>query len=145
MDGEGYFWHAARSDDMMKVGGIRVSPVEVESTLISDVAVVECTVVANMDESNLVKPKAYVVLREGVQASDKLAKNLIDFARGEMAGCKRPRWIEFVDDLPRLQPARSSASSCADGYISPALRGPQPHVWSPIEPNETARYASSHR
>jgi len=86
---------------MLKVGGIWVSPVEVESTLISHEAVVECAVVAHMDESNLVKPKAYVVLKEGVQANDELAKELINFARSGMAGYKRPRWIEFVDDLPK--------------------------------------------
>jgi benzoate-CoA ligase family protein len=101
MDDDGYFWHAGRSDDMMKVGGIWVSPVEVESNLISHEAVVECAVVAHMDESNLVKPKAYVVLKEGVQASDNLAKDLISYARNEMASYKRPRWIEFVDDLPK--------------------------------------------
>jgi benzoate-CoA ligase family protein len=101
VDDDGYFWHAGRSDDMMKVGGIWVSPVEVESALISHEAVVECAVVAHMDESDLVKPKAYVVLKEGVQASDNLAKDLIRFARSEMAGYKRPRWIEFVDDLPK--------------------------------------------
>ncbi len=101
VDDDGYFWHAGRSDDMMKVGGIWVSPVEVESTLISHEAVVECAVVAHMDESDLVKPKAYVVLKEGVQASDNLAKDLISYARNEMASYKRPRWIEFVDDLPK--------------------------------------------
>ena len=100
-DDDGYFWHAGRSDDMMKVGGIWVSPVEVESTLISHEAVMERAVVANMDESNLVKPKDYVVLNEGVSASDLLVKDLISYSRNEMADYKRPRWIEFIDDLPK--------------------------------------------
>jgi benzoate-CoA ligase family protein len=100
-DEEGYFWHAGRSDDMMKVGGIWVSPVEVESTLISHEAVVECAVVAQLDEADLVKPKAYIVLMEGHRSDDALAKELIDYARHEMADYKRPRWIEFVDELPK--------------------------------------------
>lgn len=101
VDKDGYFWHAGRSDDMMKVGGIWVSPVEVESTLIGHEAVVECAVVAETDEADLVKPKAYVVLGEGHNASNALAQELIQYARDEMADYKRPRWIEFVDELPK--------------------------------------------
>ncbi|MCG8458053.1 MAG: glycosyltransferase family 39 protein, partial [Holophagales bacterium] len=65
-DDDGYFWHAGRSDDMLKVGGIWVSPVDVESTLIAHEAVLECAVVGMVDQSDLVKPKAFVVLQEGV-------------------------------------------------------------------------------
>src|SRR6185295_13547307 len=61
VDDKGYYWHVGRSDDMLKVGGIWVSPVEVESTLISHPAVVECAVVGQKDASDLVKPKAYVI------------------------------------------------------------------------------------
>jgi acyl-coenzyme A synthetase/AMP-(fatty) acid ligase len=61
----------------------------------------ECAVVAQMDEADLVKPKAYIVLMEGYQADDVLAQELIDYARREMAGYKRPRWIEFVHELPK--------------------------------------------
>ncbi|MEK6587721.1 MAG: AMP-binding protein, partial [Chloroflexota bacterium] len=101
VDEDGYYWHAGRSDDMLKVGGIWVSPVEVESTLISHEAVVECAVVARIDESGLVKPKAYVVLKQSVEGSDELARQLIDYCRANMAEYKRPRWIEFVDELPK--------------------------------------------
>lgn len=101
IDPDGYFWHAGRSDDMLKVGGIWVSPVEVESTLISHEAVVECAVVAQTDEAGLVKPKAYVVLKEGFTGSEALARDLIDYCRASMAGYKRPRWIEFVGELPK--------------------------------------------
>ncbi len=101
VDDDGYFWHAGRSDDMMKVGGIWVSPVEVESTLISHEAVVECAVVAQRDQDDLVKPKAYVILKEGYQASEALADDLIEYCQTEMAAYKRPRWIEFVDELPK--------------------------------------------
>ncbi|MHC4959577.1 MAG: benzoate-CoA ligase family protein [Planctomycetota bacterium] len=100
-DEDGYYWHAGRSDDMMKVGGIWVSPVEVESTLISHEAVVECAVVAERDSAELVKPLAFVVLKEGVEASEELAETLIAYCREEMADYKRPRRIEFVDELPK--------------------------------------------
>ena len=101
VDADGYYWHAGRSDDMMKVGGIWVSPVEVESTLIGHESVLECAIVAQEDEHALIKPKAYVVLKDGVKPSDSLAKELIDYCRNEMAAYKRPRWIAFVDELPK--------------------------------------------
>ncbi|MDQ4075712.1 MAG: benzoate-CoA ligase family protein [Chloroflexota bacterium] len=101
VDEDGYYWHAGRSDDMMKVGGIWVSPVEVESTLIGHPSVLECAIVEKADAENLVKPKAFVVLTEGYEPTDELAEELIEHCRREMAGYKRPRWIEFVDELPK--------------------------------------------
>ncbi len=101
VDEAGYYWHAGRSDDMMKVGGIWVSPVEVESALISHPAVLECAIVERADAANLLKPKAFVVLRSSYEASDALAQELIDHCRSQMAAYKRPRWIEFVDELPK--------------------------------------------
>jgi len=101
VDQEGYYWHAGRSDDMLKVGGIWVSPVEVESVLINHPAVLECAVVGHPDQSNLIKPKAVVVLNEGYGASTELATELIDYCKEKMAAYKRPRWIEFVDELPK--------------------------------------------
>jgi acyl-coenzyme A synthetase/AMP-(fatty) acid ligase len=101
VDADGYYWHAGRSDDMLKVGGIWVSPVEVESTLVSHAAVLECAVVGQQDSSNLVKPKAFVVVKEGVAATDQLREELVAYCREKMADYKRPRWIEFVDQLPK--------------------------------------------
>jgi benzoate-CoA ligase family protein len=98
MDDNGYYWHAGRSDDMLKVGGIWVSPVEVESTLLSHPAVLEVAVVGQADASNLIKPKAIVVLKEGQTAT---ADELIAHCREKMAEYKRPRWIEFVPELPK--------------------------------------------
>jgi len=86
---------------MLKVGGIWVSPVEVESTLVSHPGVIECAVVGKPDQDNLVKPKAFVVLQEGYAASPELAEELIDYCRKGMAEYKRPRWIEFVEELPK--------------------------------------------
>jgi benzoate-CoA ligase family protein len=101
VDEDGYYWHAGRSDDMLKVGGIWVSPVEVESTLISHPAVVECAVVGKRDRSDLIKPKAYVILQEGYPGSDELAQELINYCAEKIAAYKRPRWLEFVEDLPK--------------------------------------------
>lgn len=101
VDEEGYFWHAGRSDDMLKVGGIWVSPMEVESTLMSHPAVLECAVVGKADNANLIKPKAYIALRPGYEGNEGLEKELVTYCRDHMAEYKRPRWIEFVADLPK--------------------------------------------
>jgi len=101
VDEDGFYWHAGRSDDMLKVGGIWVSPVEVESTLISHPAVLECAVVGHLDASNLIKPKAFVVLKEGRAPDDEMKSQLIEHCKEKMADYKRPRWIEFVPELPK--------------------------------------------
>jgi acyl-coenzyme A synthetase/AMP-(fatty) acid ligase len=86
---------------MLKVGGIWVSPVEIEHTLTAHEAVLECAVIGRPDASGLVKPKAIVVLRSGIAPSDEIARDLIAYCARELAAFKRPRWIEFVDVLPR--------------------------------------------
>ncbi len=101
VDAEGYYWHAGRSDDMLKVGGIWVSPVEVEGTLISHPAVLEAAVIGQPDGSNLIKPKAFVVLKDGYAPAEALKIELTDFCREKMADYKRPREIEFVRELPK--------------------------------------------
>lgn len=101
VDEDGYYWHAGRSDDMLKVGGIWTSPVEVESALIAHEAVLECAVIGHRDHSDLVKPKAFVCLKDGFDACDELAEALILHCRTTMAAYKRPRWVEFVDELPK--------------------------------------------
>ncbi len=100
-DAEDYFWHCGRSDDMMKVSGMWVSPVEIENILASHEAVLECAVVGGLDEDKLVKPKAYVVLKEGYEPSSELKKELQKFVLDRAAPYKHPRWIEFIDSLPR--------------------------------------------
>jgi benzoate-CoA ligase family protein len=101
VDEDGYYWHAGRSDDMLKVGGIWVSPVEVESALISHPAVLECAVVGHPDSANLIKPKAFVVLKEGRAPSEALKEEIIAHCKEKIADYKRPRWIEFVAELPK--------------------------------------------
>jgi benzoate-CoA ligase len=100
-DAEGFYWYAGRADDMLKVGGIWVSPIEVENTLLEHQAVLEAAVVGAEDHDQLVKPKAYVVLRQGHSASPRLGTDLQDFVKNKIAPYKYPRWIEFVDELPK--------------------------------------------
>ncbi|MBI3635132.1 MAG: benzoate-CoA ligase family protein [Candidatus Rokubacteria bacterium] len=100
-DGDGYFWYAGRADDMLKVGGIWVSPVEVEATLIKHAAVLEAAVVGKEDSDRLVKPKAYVVLKDAASAKPGLDDELKAFVKDKIAPYKYPRWIEFVAELPK--------------------------------------------
>ena len=100
-DADGAFVHCGRSDDMLKVGGLWVSPTEVESAMICHPAVLEVAVVGAADENNLIKPKAFVVTKPGVAADAKLAQELQDFVKKKLAPYKYPRWIEFRDELPK--------------------------------------------
>ena len=100
-DPEGYFWYCGRSDDMLKVGGLWVSPVEVENALIAHPAVLESAVVGDFDADELVKPKAYVVLKAGHTPSVALSDELKAFVKERLAPYKYPRWIEFVPELPK--------------------------------------------
>jgi benzoate-CoA ligase len=100
-DPDGYFWYDGRADDMLKVGGIWVSPVEVEATLIQHEAVLEAAVVGQPDDDQLLKPRAYVVLKDRAAASDALAAELRAFVKDRIAPYKYPRWIDFVPELPK--------------------------------------------
>ena len=100
-DVDGFYWYAGRSDDMLKVGGLWVSPVELENALVAHDAVLECGVVGHEDHDGLVKPMAFVVLRDGVSGSPELGKALQQFVRDQLAEYKRPRWVEFVGELPK--------------------------------------------
>jgi len=100
-DEDGYFWYQGRSDDMLKVGGIWVSPIEIENCLIEHPAVLEGAVVGVADKENLIKPKAYIMLKEGHQGSDELTEELKKFVKQKIGVYKFPRWIEFVTELPK--------------------------------------------
>ena len=101
VDEEGYHHYRGRTDDMLKVGGQWVSPFEVESALLGHEAVLEAAVVAAEDDRGLVKPKAFVVPREGVEPDAELASALQEFVKDRLAPFKYPRWIEFASDLPK--------------------------------------------
>jgi benzoate-CoA ligase len=98
---DGAFVHCGRVDDMIKAGGIWVSPSEVESVLIGHEAVLEAAVIGVPDANDLVKPKAFVVLRAGYAPSAALRDDLQAFVKGRLAPYKYPRWLEFVEDLPK--------------------------------------------
>ncbi len=100
-DAEGFFWYHGRSDDMLKVGGIWVSPIEVEAALISHPAVLESAVVGQEDEDGLVKPRAFVVLKDAAAGSAGLAAELREFVKARIAPYKAPRWVDFVGELPK--------------------------------------------
>jgi acyl-coenzyme A synthetase/AMP-(fatty) acid ligase len=100
-DEDGFFWYAGRSDDMLKVGGLWVSPVEVENALMAHPAVLECGVVGQEDRDTLVKPMAFVVVRSGAAPTPELATELQQFVRERLAEYKRPRWVEFLPELPK--------------------------------------------
>ncbi|HZZ12887.1 MAG TPA: benzoate-CoA ligase family protein, partial [Paraburkholderia sp.] len=97
-DADGYYTYCGRNDDMLKVGGIYVSPFEVEAALQTHPAVLEAAVVAKDDDEHLVKPKAYVVLKPGQEVS---VANLQTYVKSKLAPYKYPRWVEFVDELPK--------------------------------------------
>ena len=100
-DAEGYYRYNGRSDDMLKVGGIWVSPFEVESALAAHPAVLEAAVVGAEDGDGLVKPKAFVVLQPGGAAGSELVEELKGFVKERLAPFKYPRWIEIVSELPK--------------------------------------------
>jgi benzoate-CoA ligase len=101
IDAAGYYWYAGRSDDMLKVGGQWVSPMEVENVLLSHPEVLECGVVGKEDADRLVKPAAFVVLRDSAGAAPSRAAELQRFVRDQLAEYKRPRWVYFLSDLPK--------------------------------------------
>jgi benzoate-CoA ligase len=100
-DERGYYVYCGRRDDMLKVGGIYVSPFEVEGALQSHPDVLEAAVVAWPDEENLVKPKAFVVLKTADKACEELARALQEHCKAKLAPYKYPRWVEFRPDLPK--------------------------------------------
>ncbi|MEX1035740.1 MAG: benzoate-CoA ligase family protein, partial [Sneathiella sp.] len=100
-DEDGYYIYCGRTDDMLKVGGIYVSPFEVEAALIEHDAVLEVAVVGKADADNLIKPKAIIVAKEADVNLEELAEELKLFAKERLASFKYPRWIEFVDELPK--------------------------------------------
>ena len=100
VDENGYYWYHGRTDDMLKVSGVFVAPAEIENCLLQHEAVLECAVVGH-EADGLVKPKAFVVLREGFERADQLAEDIKQFVKDHIAIYKYPRWVEFVDSLPK--------------------------------------------
>ena len=105
-DEDGYFVYCGRRDDMLKVSGMYVSPFEVEGALMTHPDVLEAAVVAWPDADDLIKPKAFVVLKDAgktadTKARDQMSRALQDHVKSKLAPYKYPRWIEFRADLPK--------------------------------------------
>jgi benzoate-CoA ligase family protein len=100
-DDDGFFFFCGRGDDMLKVGGIWVAPFEVESALASHPDIIEVAVIGAPDKDGLIKPKAFCVLRDRNKANADTADALIQFTKDRLAPFKYPRWVEFVDELPK--------------------------------------------
>jgi len=100
-DEDGYFWYAGRSDDMMKVSGVWVSPIEIERVLSEHPAILESAVVFRHDSDELPKPAACVVLREGHVGTTSLAEEIRQFITERLPVYKRPYWVEFLPELPK--------------------------------------------
>ena len=115
VDEDGYYWYQGRTDDMLKVGGIWVSPFEVEAALLEHASVLEAAVVGAEDEAGMIKPKAFVVLTDaarselgeievldGDDGEGSFKQSLQDFVKSSIAPYKYPRWVELVDELPKI-------------------------------------------
>jgi benzoate-CoA ligase len=97
-DPDGYFWYQGRTNDVFKVSGQWVSPLEIESCLLNHPDVLECAVVGAPDDAGLLKPRAFVVRRAGASVS---AAELQALVKSRLQPFKYPRWVEFVDELPK--------------------------------------------
>ena len=100
-DADEYYWYAGRSDDMVKVSGVWVSPIEIERVLSEHIAVQEVAVVFRQDADELTKPVAFVVPRSGTVPGPQLGRELEEFVVTRLPVYKRPRWVEFLDELPK--------------------------------------------
>ncbi len=100
LDGNGRFWYSGRTDDILKVGGIFVSPIEIEDCLLSHPAVAECAVVAYKEEG-LEKPMALIVPKGEAKGDAALASQIAQFVKGAIAPFKFPRRVKFVAELPK--------------------------------------------
>ena len=100
-DGDGYFWYAGRSDDVINSAGYRIGPIEVENAILEHDAVLECAVVGAPDPERGEVVKAYIVLKRGVEPSDALVSEIQNHVKAVASPYKYPRRIEFRTDLPK--------------------------------------------
>lgn len=101
VDDDGFYVYCGRSDDLIKVGGIYVSPMEVENALLAHPAVNEVAVVGAGDDNQLIKPRAFVVLADDIEPTAELESDLINYVSQQLSAYKRPRWVEFIAELPK--------------------------------------------
>jgi benzoate-CoA ligase family protein len=118
MDADGYFWYAGRTDDMFKVSGLYVSPAEVESILASHPKVLESGLVGVPDSEGLIKPFAYVVLKNKSDASEPLVAELKNYVKTNTLPHKYPRTIMFVDELPKTATGKIQRYKLRDRFAT---------------------------
>jgi benzoate-CoA ligase len=114
-DAEGCFYRYGASDNMQNVGSIWMSPIEIESALVSHPAVLEVAVVAKEDEKGQSKSKAFIVLKSGYEPSEQLAKQIQNYARKRIASYKYPQWIEFTKELPKTETGKIQRNKLRNG------------------------------
>lgn len=117
-DEDGFYHHAGRCDDLLKVSGLFVSPAEIAAVLAAHEAVAEAKVVGAPEAEGLIRPKALVVLHPGEQPDEAMRERLNDYLKENLAQYKLPRWIEFVDVLPGTAPITSPDESQTDGSVA---------------------------
>ena len=100
-DEDGYYLYCGRNDDMMKVGGIWCSPFEIEAKLIEHPKVLEAAVVGRADDAELIKPAAFIVLNDAANGGAEMSEELLQHCKQGLAKYKYPRWINFVESLPK--------------------------------------------
>jgi benzoate-CoA ligase family protein len=138
-DGDGYFYFAGRADDMMKVGGLWVSPAEVESALVDHPAVLEAAVVGRADAIGLLHPQAFCVLKAGGAPGPPLEAELREWVHARLPGYKVPRWIEFVSELPKTATGKIQRFA-----LRAAPRPPRPGADPPNGRESGARPSPEH-
>lgn len=126
-DEDGYYWYEGRADDMMKVSGLWVAPAAIETALQQHPDVAEAAVVG-VDTDRLTRIKAFIVLRDGCQGSDALARQLRQWCKDRLAGHQFPHLVEFAADLPRTPTGkiqrfalRSQGTTKANAPAAPAV------------------------
>ena len=141
IDDDGYLWFSGRSDDLFKVGGVFVSPIEVEECLMRHPAVSSAAVIG-ADDAGLTKPKAFVVVRPDARGRvgdevgrARLASELQDHVKGELSKHKYPRWVVFVDDLPRNDRGKIDRKALAERSFS--SQRPDPESSATSDPGGT--------
>lgn len=128
-DADGYYHHAGRCDDLLKISGQFVSPAEIAAQLLRHEAVADARVVGAPEEEGLIRPKALVVLKAGHAPDDVTHNSLRTFLADSLAQYKQPRWIEFVEALPGSEPIGSPDSTETDGSVAAEVE--QAHLSSP--------------
>lgn len=114
---DGYYWYLGRADDLLKVSGVYVAPLEIEKCIEGHDAVKECVVLGLTDTDGLVKTKAFIALREGYEASAEMEDEIQEFCRQKMASFKSPRIIEFMGELPKTGQGKIDKRQLREGGL----------------------------